>query len=78
MPRPKKPVDHAAELQKVEMQILRCDKTKAELMEKKGELQTAQKRQEIDKLYQVVQSSGMSVDQAVDLLQHAESAADIQ
>ncbi|MBC3515964.1 hypothetical protein [Neobittarella massiliensis] len=78
MPRPKKPVDYAAELQKVEMQILRCDKTKAELMEKKGELQTAQKRQEIDKLYQVVQSSGMSVDQAVDLLQHAESAADIQ
>ena len=37
MPRPRKAIDYDDEIMKVEAQLIRCDKTKAELLERRQE-----------------------------------------
>ena len=41
MPRPRNAIDYDDEIMKVEAQLIRCDKTKAELLERRQELLNA-------------------------------------
>ena len=43
MPRPRKAIDYDDEIMKVEAQLIRCDKTKAELLERRQELLNAKR-----------------------------------
>ena len=45
MPRPRKAIDYDDEIMKVEAQLIRCDKTKAELLERRQELLNAKREQ---------------------------------
>lgn len=68
MPRPRKAIDYEEELRKVDAQITRCDKTKAELLERRQELLNAKREAEVGALYDTLQQSGMSVEEIVNLI----------
>ena len=51
MPRPRKAIDYDDEIMKVEAQLIRCDKTKAELLERRQELLNAKRETEVGALY---------------------------
>ena len=55
MPRPRKAIDYDDEIMKVEAQLIRCDKTKAELLERRQELLNAKRETEVGALYDAVQ-----------------------
>lgn len=68
MPRPRKAIDYEEELRKVDAQVTRCDKTKAELLERRQELLNAKREAEVGTLYDTLQQSGMSVEEIVNLI----------
>lgn len=68
MPRPRKAIDYEEELMKIEAQITRCDKTKAELLERRQELLNAKREAEVGTLYDTLQRSGISVDEILELI----------
>lgn len=68
MPRPRKAIDYEEELMKVDAQIARCDKTKAELLERRQELLNAKRETEVGALYDAMQRSGVSVEEIIGLI----------
>ena len=68
MPRPRKAIDYEEELMKVDAQITRCDKTKAELLERRQELLNAKRETEVGALYDAMQRSGVSVEEIISLI----------
>lgn len=69
MPRPRKAIDYDDEIMKVEAQLIRCDKTKAELLERRQELLNAKRETEVGTLYDALQQKGISVKEIIELIQ---------
>ena len=69
MPRPHKAIDYDDEIMKVEAQLIRCDKTKAELLERRQELLNAKRETEVGALYDALQQKGISVKEIIELIQ---------
>lgn len=68
MPRPRKAIDFEEELMKVDAQITRCDKTKAELLERRQELLNAKREAEVGALYDALQQRGIPVSEIMELI----------
>ena len=68
MPRPRKEIDYEDEIRKVEAQLIRCDKTKAELLERRQELLNAKRETEVGALYDALQQKGISVEEIMELI----------
>lgn len=68
MPRPRKAINYEEELAKVDAQIAQCDTTKAELNTRRQELLNAKREAEVGALYDILQKSGISVDDIMALI----------
>ncbi len=68
MPRPRKAIDYDDEIMKVDAQLTRCDKTKAELLERRQELLNAKREAEVGALYDALQQRGISVNEIMELI----------
>lgn len=68
MPRPKKPVDYAQELARIDLQITRWKNTIAELQEERKRLEAEQEKAALDALYRAVRASGKSIGEAIALI----------
>ncbi|HIT54489.1 MAG TPA: hypothetical protein IAD07_11190 [Candidatus Fimivicinus intestinavium] len=71
MPRPRKAIDYDEELTKLEAQITRCDKTKAELLARRQELLGAKREAEMGALYDAMQRAGVSAEELMHLINQA-------
>ena len=68
MPRPRKAIDYDDEIMKVDAQLTRYDKTKAELLERRQELLNAKREAEVGALYDALQQRGISVNEIMELI----------
>lgn len=66
----KKSVNYDEELMKIEAQITRWTNTIKELQDKKAVLLNEKEQKELSELKEVVESSGMSIHDLVQLVQH--------
>ena len=69
MPRPRKAIDYDDEIMKVEAQLIRCDKTKAELLERRQELLNAKRKQRSARCMTPCSKKGISVKEIIELIQ---------
>lgn len=70
----KKSVNYEEELLKIDAQITRWTNTIKELQEKKAALLKEKEQKELSELKEVVESSGMTVHDLIQLVQHPDAA----
>lgn len=75
----KKSVNYDEELIKIDAQITRWTNTIKELQDKKADLQSQKEQKELSELKEVVESSGMTVHDLIQMVQHPDiTRADLQ
>ena len=72
----KKSVNYDEELMKIDAQITRWTNTIKELQDKKTALLNQKEQKELSELKEVVESSGMTVHDLMQMVQHPEAAAE--
>ena len=72
----KKSVNYDEELMKIDAQISRWTNTIKELQDKKADLQSQKEQKELSELKEVVESSGMTVHDLIQMVQHPEHSAE--
>ena len=69
----KRQIDFDEEINKIDMKITRWTNTIKELQEEKRKLEDKKKKKELSALYNIIQSSGLSVAEVVERLQQTNS-----
>lgn len=68
MARPRKPIHYEEEIQRLDMQIVKWKNTIKELEEEKRKLLSEKQELELRTLYEAIQTSGISVQEAISLI----------
>lgn len=64
----RKQINYDEEINKIDMRITRYENTIKELKEERAKLETQKKQHEISALYEALQTSGLSIDEAISSL----------
>lgn len=78
MARPKKAINYAEEIQKIDMQITKWKKTIKELEVERQRLSEEKQRQELNLLYQAILESGKSVQEAAELFRSFQQTHELE